>query len=432
MFKLTTSQLIRKAQNLNLKLEEQKVIDTLNKTPKTEKYSNWELTKLISNRNLVLQYGTKEAIPKSLLARNQLQSGMKCKRYTDLKPEQQDMLLQDNNDYIAELKCNGNRSTLFYTPEEGIKVYTDGRDTDKLLPIEYTQQLLWDGREYRHKFPYSFILDCEILVNTRTVDTTQWGGVVSDSELSAVNMVLQQPPEVSHIIQKTQRGAELFFKAFDLPFYKHSLADKPYRFRRKHLEEFIQVLNRKFPELPISVLDIVTENKKYYFESMLDNMKEGIVLKNLNGIYTWNETRSIDRQVKLKRSLKMTTGEDIDVFIIGSVPSTEGKRNANYIGGFKLGVLLRGFTGDVIHHVATITSLPDNLRKEATVYNQAGEPELNPSFLNRCLSIDGFDVKQQSLRFSHARVESWVSCWRMDKVWTQCIISEEFLLNQSL
>jgi len=433
MYKPTTAQLIRKAQNIGLKLEEQKLNNTLNKTPKTDKYSNWNLTKLISNRNLLLKYGSLQAVPKSLLYRNQLESGMKCKRYTDLKPEQQGMLLQDNNDYVAELKCNGNRVTLFCTPEEGIKVYSDGRDADKLLPIEHTQQLLWDGARYKGVFPHSFILDCEIVVDTKVIDTIQWGGVISDSELSAVNMILQQPPEVSHIIQQTQRGAVLKFKAFDMPFCKKSLTEKPYKFRREHLEILVKFLNEKFPELPIEILEIVTEKKQYYFESLLDKMKEGIVLKNINGIYTWNETRSIDRQVKLKRSLRMTTGEDIDVYIMDSVPSTMGKKNENYIGGFKLGVILRGFTGDKEHHVATITNLPDNLRKEATIYDEiTGKPILNPKFIHKCLSVDGFDVKQKSLRFSHARVDSWKNCWRTDKQWQNCILNEDFLLNQAL
>ena len=74
-----------------------------------------------------------------------------------------------------------------------------------------------------------------------------------------------------------------------------------------------------------------------------------------------------------------------------------------------------------------------NLRQDMSIIDkETGKPILNPKYLNKCLTFDGFTISPKSLRFTHARVDDWNTCWRPEKTPEMCEIQEEILRMQIL
>ena len=433
MYEPTLRELANKCLEWEIRLDPEKLENTLNKVPKTEKYSRWDLTKIIINKSIREYYGDK--IPRSAIHRNRYESAMLCARFPELKEADQRILMTDNNEYYGEQKFNGFRTWIYIVPEEGLKFYANNRDTDTLLVTDNTPQVLlikdnkvYKPEDFKGKCSHMIVLDAEIVVNTKYVDATAYGGEMTDSELNAVGTLMQIDPEVSHEIQRTQKDCQLQFRVFDIVYCDKDLMNLPLKQRNKIRDEvFAKIINQW--NLPFENVQRIYTDKQGLFDRLTESGKEGIVIKNENEIYTPNKTRSKVRQIKYKRTISGMLGDDIDGFIIGFEPSTEGKAFENYIGAVKIGVYLSTVEGnEVLHHIATISGMPMNIRQDMTVIDKdTGKPTLNPEYLDRVLTFDGFDVKTKSLRFSHARVNDWNTCWRPDKNKYMCQVNEEIL-----
>ena len=437
MFEPTIKDLVNRCEDWGVELDPEKLQHTLDKTKGVEKYSRWDLTKLIVAKTLPEYYMGE--VPKSAKYMNALESAMMSARFPELKSEQQELLLADNNEFYVEQKMNGHRCRIFYSPEEGWKFYANNRSTDSLLVADNTPQVLFirNGIEstpsdYIGKFRSSFVLDSEVIIDTKNVDATAWGGELSNSELNGVGILMQIQPEISHEIQRTQKGCQLKFMVFDILQYNNfDLMNKPLCERNKIRDKLLQQLEAF--NLPLYNLPRVYTDKKGYFEKLVSEGKEGVIFKNANEIYTPNKTRNKLRQIKWKRDLTMTLGEDIDAFIIGAEESTQGKAFEDYIGAIKFGVYLNTIEGEQkLHHIASVGNMPLELRKKMTVIDQkTGKPTLNEAHKFLVYTISGFDIKDKSLRFSHAKVLDWEHP-RVDKTPDMCILEEEILRMQVL
>lgn len=348
-----------------------------------------------------------------------------------------DIEVEDNHNYFA----NGflvHNCKIFFSPEEGFKFYANNRDTDSLLVSDNTEQivLIKNGieslpKDFIGKSDSTFVFDAEVICDSKYVDATSYGGVMTESELNAVGTLMQLDPESSKEIQRTQKGCQLRFMIFDILYMNRDLMNEPLFNRNKIRDVVLKKLecwNLPFYNVPRTYI-----NKQGLFDTLTENGKEGIVIKNDKEIYTPNKTRNKLRQIKYKRTISGMLGDDIDCFIIGFEPSTEGKAFENYIGAIKLGVYMNTVEGnEVLHHIASISGMPLELRKKMSVINKnTGKPELNQEYMNRVLTIDGFSITK-GLKFSHARVEDWNTCWRTDKTPEMCEINEEILRMQIL
>lgn len=433
------SRIIKDAEERGIQLDPQIKADTLKKTRGTKKYTKWDLIKMISkwelehrnNKSKLLEY------------RNSIESVMLCQRIEALKPEEQKEILKDNNNWYAQRKYNGIRVWLMYNGEEGFKVFSRNRSVTDYLPVDYTDNILfYKNGKFRSCKDFinpnsktSFILDGECTVETKKIDTSllRKNGVETNSELNAVVALFAIEPESSKEIQRTQKGAQLIFTFYDIVEYNGtSLVNKAQKDRDVIREKLVDILNDKW-DMNFAYPKRVYAGKQAYFDEITQNGGEGIVLKNDTKPYTLTQSRGRDVQVKMKRSMSQMLGSDLDCFITGSVPSTEGKAFENYIGGIKVSIFISEPNGDETEHwLGTIGSIPLELRQKMTIKDpETGEPTLNPEYLGKVLTVEGFDIKNKSLRMSHCRCD-WSSCFRPEKSMYECSIDREFLLKNSL
>ncbi len=130
----------------------------------------------------------------------------------------------------------------------------------------------------------------------------------------------------------------------------------------------------------------------------------------------------------MKRSMTGAVLEDLDVWIEDWEKATEGKRHEGKVGTLLLYTNLVKKDGSrEKYHIASVGSMPDNLREEMTsVYNTRYGPELSTSFYKRVLSIDGMSISPKNRRITHA-VVNWDNCWKDMKTPDMCELEEEVL-----
>ena len=410
-----------------------------------EKYSRDGLISLIQKQSLET-YGP---LGYGLEKRLQMKSPMLCFNFKDLHESEQEEYLRDGNEWIGEEKFNGCRMIPTYHPDEGFRFFGRELSVEDFLPIEYTRKILFiKDKEMREAQKFTlpqdiipnlpaFVLDEEITTELGEggLDTRNFTGTGTQiwSELNAAVSLLSQDQRSSHIAQIEQ--AHLQFKVFDLLWYEEEdFRGKPFLLRKKKLLEVTQML-KACTTMDITLSQMYSRRKRELFEEFIEKKGEGIVLKRLDQEYVSTTSRKRTSWVKMKRGMSgslSTHGEDIDAFIIGSVPATEGKAWEKFIGGLKFGVYLRDTLGEIQkHHIATITGLPMDIREQMTSYVN-GEPCLKKEWLGRIFTINGQSVTKKSLRFAHASIDWGSQPQREDKTKADCVMEEAFLLEQTM
>lgn len=367
---------------------------------------------------------------------NDLASPQLCFSFKDLKPEEQKNILESEN-WIAETKLDGLRCVTFYSPEYGFEFFSRDISDVTFLPNSYTNKILLitpDGKvrtpeSFKGVFKQSFVLDAEVLVSNGSVDNTSRGGGFSATELNATVSILGSHPDRAKEIQLDNNP--LVFYIFDmLEFDGIDLKDKPLRYRRKLLENFLSKISSIVPfRMPNSTI----EDKQKFFDDIVASGGEGIILKNLDEIYYATTSRNRRVQVKMKRTLSGSKHEDIDCFISGAIPPKKNSALAvqNLIGGVKVSCFIQEEDGSLTEHwVGTVSGITDSLRRKMTSHDEEGNPILNPEYLDKVLACEGQDFSSSNLRMSHCRAMGWN--FRTDKSPNDCILTREFILNNVL
>ena len=148
-------------------------------------------------------------------------------------------------------------------------------------------------------------------------------------------------------------------------------------------------------------------------------------------------SREAGEWVKIKRSvtgslLEQNYGDTFDCFVIGFNEGQKGTRNEGLIGSLNFGIYLLDNNNQiivdehgipVIHWVATVGGLSDELRQALTTRDFNGNVQLRPDVYGAVGVIDGQDLSDKNLRLAHARLLQW----RNDKSAQQCTIRKDFL-----
>jgi ATP-dependent DNA ligase len=357
-----------------------------------------------------------------------------CFNYKDLKSTEQENILNSEN-WLAETKIDGCRMVVTFHPDYGFEFFSRDVSDITMLPNSYTDKILlvMNGliktpSSYKGAFKQSFILDGEVIVSDKNLDTTEQGGGFSVTELNATVSILGSSPERAIEIQ--MNGNTLKFYIFDcLEFDGKNLIELPLRDRRKYLNKLIDGIKYVTPfEIPEST----TVNKAEFFDRLVAEGQEGVVLKNLDEKYYVSTSRKRNVQIKMKRSLSDSKNEDIDCFITGFVPPKKGSALdvKNLIGGVKVSLYLTEADGtETEHWIATVSGMTDGLRKKMTILDDEGKPSLNPEYLNKVIAVNGQDISSVSNRMSHARSDF---LFRVDKKPTDCLQTREWLLSMVL
>ena len=346
--------------------------------------------------------------------------------------KQKDIWDDTNTDWIFQEKIDGNRQIIsFDSVTKSFHFYSRNLSDVDQLPIDYADKVVIPPLNPTIiNNLQSFVLDCEVVpVNGEVTDER----VRAASQLNVVSSILQYLPEESHRIQETNPLKSI---AFDCLMYDNNpLFDKPLRERQDYLNKLVKLLQLAGFRIELVPTKPDTMTKEEFYYSIVDNNGEGCIAKNLNDTYDILGKRD-GRWVKLKRSVQETLirqGHDsIDAFVSGFTPGTPGTKNEGKVGALIFSVYLTDDDGNllyhedgepVIHEIAQIAGITDDLRNMLTWHDSNGDIMLNPRFLNLVASINGQDVSSRELRLMHAVFLEW----RPDRSFNTCKIKKSIL-----
>lgn len=346
--------------------------------------------------------------------------------------KQKEIWNDDNKDWIFQQKIDGNRQIItFDANTKQFHFYSRNLSVTDMLPIDYADKILIPplNQDIINNLQ-SFMLDCEVVpVNGEVTDER----VKAESQLNVVSSILQYLPDESKYIQETNPLKSI---AFDCLMYNNELFfQKPLKERREYLFKIVKLL--QLAGFRIELVDEKPDNmtKEQYYYSIVDSGGEGCVAKNINDVYDITGRRD-GRWVKLKRSVQETLireGHDaISAFVSGFKLGTEGTKNEGKIASLIFSVYLTDdndqllYNDDgtpMIHEIAQVGGLSDELKDILTFVDEDNEIIMNPRFFNQVADINGQDISSKQLRFAHAVMVGW----RLDRSFDTCLMRKSDL-----
>lgn len=349
---------------------------------------------------------------------------MKAYRYSELSGTTQHYVLDEENFWCAEEKYNGWRIVITYIPESGF-CFWGGNISDKdFLPVDYTDHVILEAgmndhhNILMHLHRHRFAMDAEALCHD-TVETLD--GRWSNNTLEAIGAILGSNSSRARTMQK--EGAAIQFKLFDYIRFedRYPVGMKHNLETRQQLLDLIVGKTRKFVK-SFSTSERVFKNKRRMLQKLWKEGKEGIVLKNTMEDYA-SGGRLKSHAIKVKRTMSGEIGDDLDCFISGFINTPEHAKKG-LIGGIELSVYIDNGSSKELHHIATVTSLPDSIREAMTYTDDTsgiGRPTICPDFLLKVVVVDGQELSSKNRKLMHAKVD-WNRGFRVDKSSKDCVI----------
>lgn len=380
---------------------------------------------VIALRNYFLKqhYGTKENIPWALSFMLSIETPQLCRRIKDLKEAQQ-KLVWESCDWIAEEKIDGCRALILWdAKEKKFHFYSRNNSVTDYLPQDYSDTIYVTSKNF--DYPHNFVLDCEVISTNPEAETN----VQCLTQLQSTAALLALNPEDSIAIQKR---TPLKFVIFDCLQDGERLIDSPWTVRHSHASK---LYNKLHSAGFCCELNKVVENtpdnlfaKREFYEHIVNNNGEGVVLKNKNAVYHATSSRTIDC-VKVKRSTADTIANDIDAFITDYVVGNDDTRNANMVVGFVFSVKMKKDDGTIVTHpIATCANVSDFIKEDATIISDDGSVKLNPDYYGRVATVQGQNISARNLRLTHAVINSW----RPEKNAEHCEVLKESELKSMI
>lgn len=274
-------------------------------------------------------------------------------RCEDLPPEN----LSDPN-YVGEMKLDGSRYVLYL----GFDPYNRNRATKHTL---LSRRLSTGDKKYvdrSRNVPH--ITD----IIYAGMEGTVLDGEIMASTFLSTNSIMNSSPE--RAIEKQSSQGRLDFYAFDIIMLcGRDVRGMPYMERRKLLKDVVARLNNP----NIKVVQAVQGNLQKYFEKIVSEGGEGIVVKRTDAPYGqgWS---------KVKKAFDVSC-------VISGFKEGKGKYSQGQIGSIALSVYEAG----KLIEVGFASGFSDKLRKEIS---------LNPkAFIGRV--VDVFAQEMQSSRLRH-------------------------------
>lgn len=311
--------------------------------------------------------------------------------YWELDLKQQSALWEDHN-WIVQRKLNGCRLILHFI--KGVGVFAQSRAVSEKTyrRTELTDHLLLSGSTPDFAATVDSEVVCGKRIHLASGDTC--------SSLQATAALLRMEPEASKRLQREQE-APLMAHVFDITNWKgQDLRKNKLCERLVYLEDFKQAIARAELNRYVAFLEICHREKKAFFEKVLAEDGEGVVLKNLNFSYVDSSSRSRWGWIKVKRQL------ELDAYVSGFEPGRVGSKYEH-----KVASLLFSVTSEAGHRViAKVSNLPYHFRKEVSVYDRDnGVVKLNLDVYGRVAHLAGLEMSQRAFRLVHPRIVHWRS-----------------------
>ena len=371
---------------------------------------------------LLEKYGSMDNIPWSMKFMLSIECLQLCRRIQTLKESDQQKVWE-SDDWIAEEKLDGNRMAILWDADEKqFHFFSRNNSMVDYLPQDYKDTIYITADNF--DYDKNFVLDTEVISTSPNIETNDTQCL---TQLQSTSALLALNPDDSIAIQ---RNDPLKFIVFDCLYHDESYMDKPWIERHKQTE----LLCNKLKEYNFNCeLNPVIENTEYnknkkreFFDELIDNQKEGIVLKNKYAKYHATSSRTIDC-VKVKRSTSDSLTNDIDAFITDYVVGNDDTRNENMVVGFVFSVRLEKEDGTIVNHkIAVCSNISDCIKEDATVIDDNGNASLNNDYYFRVATLKGQNISARNMRLTHAVIDTW----RLDKSADGCEILKESELKR--
>ena len=376
-----------------------------------------DYVRALRNHFLLEKYGSIDNIPWSMKFMLSIECLQLCRRIQTLKESDQQKVWE-SDDWIAEEKVDGNRMALLWDADEKqFHFFSRNNSMVDYLPQDYKDTIYITADNF--DYDKNFVLDAEVISTSPNIETNDTQCL---TQLQSTSALLALNPDDSIAIQ---RNDPLKFIVFDCLYHDESYMDKPWVERHKQTE----LLCNKLKEYNFNCeLNPVIENTEYnknkkreFFDELIDNQKEGIVLKNKYAKYHATSSRTIDC-VKVKRSTSDSLTNDIDAFITDYVVGNDDTRNENMVVGFIFSVRLEKEDGTIVNHnIAVCSNISDCIKEDATVIDDNGNVSLNNDYYFRVATLKGQNISARNMRLTHAVIDTW----RLDKSADGCEILKE-------
>ena len=381
-----------------------------------------DYVRALRNHFLLEKYGSVDNIPWSMKFMLSIECLQLCRRIQTLKESDQQKVWE-SDDWIAEEKLDGNRMVICWDADEKqFHFFSRNNSMVDYLPQDYKDTIYITADNF--DYDKNFVLDAEVISTSPNIETNDTQCL---TQLQSTSALLALNPDDSIAIQ---RNDPLKFIVFDCLYHDESYMDKPWVERHKQTE----LLCNKLKEYNFNCeLNPVIENTEYnknkkreFFDELIDNQKEGIVLKNKYAKYHATSSRTIDC-VKVKRSTSDSLTNDIDAFITDYVVGNDDTRNENMVVGFIFSVRLEKEDGNIVNHkIAVCSNISDCIKDDATVIDDNGNVSLNNDYYFRVATLKGQNISARNMRLTHAVIDTW----RLDKSADGCEVLKESELKK--
>lgn len=285
------------------------------------------------------------------------------------KPSKLEALWEDDN-YVAEVKIDGERVTAVFT-SDGIKVFTrSGSKFHPEKPIEITHRWPQIQSIFTEDIPLGTILDGEAFSKIRKAE--EIAGILN------YRSSVETPDDLQFIV-------------FDCIFWgTTSLEDNPWIERRSYVEKAVSLIGDDI----ISPVVVTREHKKRFFENIVAAGGEGVVLKHMFGKYIQGK-KPANIWVKAKKK------DTYDCIITGFKPAKKGKFDG-LIGSVELSQYRKvSESGDLAEYrlfvVCHASGMDDDLRKSMT-----SKPD---DYLGKIAVVDAYERVPGSVTLKQPRIK---------------------------
>lgn len=362
-----------------------------------------DYVRALRNHFLLEKYGSLDDIPWSMKFMLSIECLQLCRRIQTLKESDQQKVWE-SDDWIAEEKIDGNRMVLLWDADEKqFHFFSRNNSMVDYLPQDYKDTIYITSNNF--DYDKNFVLDTEVISTSTNIETNDTQCLTQLQSTSAL-LALNQDDSIA-----IQRNDPLKFIVFDCLYHDESYMDKPWVERHKQTELLCNILKEHNFNCELNPVIENTEynknKKREFFDELIDNQKEGIVLKNKYAKYHATSSRTIDC-VKVKRSTSDSLTNDIDAFITDYVVGNDDTRNENMVVGFVFSVRLEKEDGTIVNHkIAVCSNISDYIKEDATVIDDNGNVSLNNDYYFRVATLKGQNISARNMRLTHAVIDTW-------------------------
>jgi len=346
---------------------------------------------------------------------------MLCFAEWNLKDSERELVWKSVN-WAAQRKLNGCRAIIHFVKGKGTFIHSRNVTVTTFRMQELQEQTLI--KDFIPEFTAS--LDCELLIE-KPIDTRPYTakGQITKTSLHSTSAVMALEPSNARKLQ-VEQGAPLMFHVFDamrvvtkegqeIDLRKLPLIDR-LLWITKIMDKVATTEIAKY----FKMVELEVQNKKAYFEKIVAEGGEGVILKNLRAPYEDSSSRSREGWVKCKRR------QEYDAFVTGFKRGEEGSAWRNLVGAIEFGIYLEDGT---VHKLGWASNITLENRQKISSYDAGTDTvTMTKGMYGKVAEISGQDISGRELRLTHCTIDRWRDKGGPDgKTAEQCVTTMESL-----